>query len=247
MKRNITTEAVVLQSRRYLDLHRTLSLFSEDFGTIYVVAFGARKGKFAGKIEQFSSGLFHLYYNPVSQQYSLVDVESDNDGTQIRDTLTTTYHAAFMAEVTLKIARGESQAHFALLKEAYAALQARRNTDLVLIQYLWRFIAVAGLAPDLCICPICEKRYQADELLYFNNALLSPCCQHCQDGEANNQQLLLGPGARHYLQFTSELSFPHAIEVQLSEVAMKRMKRYFVRYVATIGGFELKSLTWVME
>lgn len=58
MKRNITTEAVILQSRRYLDLHRTLSLFSEDFGTIYVVAFGARKGKFAGKIEQFSSRHF---------------------------------------------------------------------------------------------------------------------------------------------------------------------------------------------
>lgn len=247
MRRNITTEAIVLQSRRYLDLHRTLSLFSADFGTIYVVAFGARKGKFAGKIEQFSSGLFHLYHNPVRNQYSLVDVEGDNDGTNIRDNLNATYHAAFMAEVTLKIARGESQAHFLLLKEAYAALQARRNTDLVLIQYLWRFIAVAGLAPDLHYCPICEKSYQSDEVLYFNNALLSPCCQQCQDGDLSNKQLLLGPGGRRYLQFTSELLFAHAIEVELSEVATKRMKRYFVRYVATIGALELKSLTWVME
>ena len=247
MNRNLTTSAIVLLGRRWGDLHRSITLYSKDLGLIHALAYGARKGKLAGKIEQFLSGVFYLYHNPVKNDYSIIDVEIQTTGERIRNDLTRTYAASFMAELVMRMEGGDRQSVHALLQQAYALLDANESIDRIIIQFIWRFIAISGLQGDLASCPICEKHYSEEEILFFNTVIHAPCCGDCSDVDNDSFQLALGPGARKYLMFTSDMDFYGAVAITLNEPTARRIKRYMLRYASIVAGGDLKTLAVVME
>lgn len=244
MERNLTTSAVVLRSRRWGDLHRMVTLASAELGIIDALAYGARKGKLAGRIDLFLVGVFFLYHNPVRGDYTIVDVEPAVGSEHIRADLRRMYMASFMAELVIKMHGGDCQALFDLISQSFALLddQAPCTPDTVLIQFIWRLIEVSGLGPDLVACPICERPYGAEEALSFNTAMHAPCCTGCADVDVSNGEMALGPGARRYLLYTVDLPLEDAVGVQLSETATERIRLYMLRYATVIAGGVLKSL-----
>ena len=70
---------------------------------------------------------------------------------------------------------------------------------LVFIQYIWKFIVIMGLEPDLISCPICGTPYNDKERLSFNTGLHTPCCGDCGDVDSEGFEYALGPGGRRYL------------------------------------------------
>lgn len=244
MERNLTISAVVLRSRRWGDLHRMVTLASAELGIIDALAYGARKGKLAGRIGLFLIGVFFLYHNPIRGDYTIVDVEPAVAAEHIRADLRRMYIASFMAELVLKMHGGDSQALYDLISHSFALLdaQATGTADTVLIQFIWRLIDISGLEPDLVACPICERLYGAEEALSFNTAMHAPCCTVCADVDVANGEMALGPGARRYLLYTAGIPLGEAVGVQLSETATERIRLYMLRYAAIIADGVLKSL-----
>ncbi len=244
MERNIVTKAVVLKSRRWGDLHRMITLATADLGMIDAIAYGARKGKLSGRVDLFLVGVFYLYHNPVRNDYSIVDVEPMVTSENVRNDLKRMYLASFIAELVLKMHGGDSGSLFNLLGQTYSLLEMPQTcpTDVVIIQFIWRLIEILGLTPDLIDCPVCERKYADDEILFFNTAIHAPCCGNCADVDVQGGEMALGPGARRYLVFTSAMELQEAVGVPLSETATQRIRLYMLRYASNIAGGGLKSL-----
>lgn len=239
MERNITTLAVVLQSRRWGELHRKVSLLTPELGIVDVLVYGARKGRQAGKAERFLTGRFFLYYNPVRQEYSLVDVEPLAAHEALGEDLRRVWAASFCVELILRTGGGESLLLFLLLTQTLDLLSDGAVVDRVLIQYVWKLLHIAGNAAGLESCPVCDRLYEPDEILGFSLSLLAPCCRSCA-GEGD--EMILPPGARRYLALTEKLEMPEAVSVELSEAAQQRIKAYMLRYASLFAGGGLKTL-----
>ena len=245
MERNLTTSAIVLRSRRWGDLHRRITIISAELGIVDVLAYGARKGKLSGRIDQFLHGRFYLYHNPVRGDYSVIDVEPIVSGDRIRNDLKRTYAASVMAELILKMNGGDYVSLFALLASAFALLDREDGAavDRIVIQFIWKLVEISGIAPNLLNCPVCDKRYLDDEVLFFNTAIHAPCCRLCSDVDAQSGEMALGPGARKYLVFTNGLPISDAVRVPLSDAANERIKLYMLRYASIAAGGGLKTLS----
>ena len=243
MERNLTTEAIVLTSRRWGELHRLVTMLSPSLGVFDAVVYGARKGKLAGGIEPCSIGTFFLYHNQVRKEYSVSDIEVCFDPTVIKEDLASLYVAHAMNEIVIRMHGGDHEALYTIL-DTHVRLLGTREHDprRVLIQFIWRFVGVMGLEPDLHVCPGCSKRYGEREILSFHTAMHTPCCATCSDIGSDGFELALGPGARRYLDLTRSLDPRIAVTVELSETATVRLLYYMVRYVTNILGSPLRTL-----
>ncbi len=241
MERNIATKAIVLSSERSGNADRRLRLLSEELGIIHVTSFGARKSNKTVKAGFLADGTFFLYHNPVKNSYTLSDADIGSSHTAILEDLDADYTAMCFSELLIRTNGGDQQATYRLLKGSLAALETQVvSKSQVLIQFIWNLIDVLGMRPDLTCCPSCGRTYTENEILGFSYPLTAPCCQSCATVDSS---MLLPPGARRYLAFTSSLSFGQAVTVALSSTARLRIKRYLFRYVTMIlGGRPLKTL-----
>lgn len=243
MERNLTTEAIVLTSRRWGELHRLVTLLSPTLGVFDAVAYGARKGKLAGGIEPFAIGTYFLYHDRVRKEYSIKDIELENQDPSIKENLTRLYAGHAMAEMAMRMHGGDHEELYGVLT-SHIKLLGSESTEprRLCIQFIWRLIDIMGLAPDLEACPLCGRQYNDREILSFHTGLHSPCCSSCADIDREGFELALGPGARRYLSLTRPLDPGIAVSVELSEAATQRLFSYMVRYVTNILGSPLRSL-----
>lgn len=243
MERNITTDAIVLTSRRWGELHRLATLLSPKLGNIRVVVYGGRKGKLASAVKPFTIGKFFLYYNNVRKDYSLKDVDITNFGEHISSNILNLYVALPMVEIAMRVEGGDwKNLYYLLLAHLQLFEDEKVDAKRIFIQYVWRLIELIGLQSDLSLCPVCLKNYSDDELLYFNNQMHTACCFNCCDNRSDSYVGILPPGARRYLRLTETLSLEQAMLIEISQVATERLFRYVITYITSILGSPLKSL-----
>ncbi len=241
MERNVSSLAIVLHSIRYGQMNRRLKLLTVDFGLIDVVSYGARKSLKAVKGDVFSDGQFFLYYNPVKRDYTLKDVQLIATHDEIRTDLGANYAALFFCELIINTNGGDSASQYGLLSKALDMLCSHQSlVARILIQFVLRLLDICGLQADFTSCPICERAYASEEIVRFNSQMGSPCCEACATLDT---AMLLGPGARRYLNLTKGMDFYSAVAVELSERATLRIKAYMLRYASLLSGKELKTLS----
>ena len=239
MERNIQTQAIVLAVRKYGELHKSVTLLCPELGLVDAIIYGGRKGKKTALAPLFSISDMQLYYNPVKKEYSIVEAVSSFIPSSISEDLGSTYAAAFFCEIITKAPSDDSNQTFLLLRDALVTLDnAPTLRKRIIISFIWQLMHIAGTAPNLGFCPSCDKVYGQDEVLYFSSSLSSPCCKSCSD----NQNLILPPGARRYLSFTSEKNFLDSVEVELNPAAEERIISYMLKWASIFAQTNLKTL-----
>ncbi|NQT60084.1 MAG: DNA repair protein RecO [Bacteroidetes bacterium] len=244
MERNIRTEAIILSSRRMGDLHRSVTLLSPNLGILQAAAFGAQKGKskLSGWVEPYVSGTFNLYYNPVKQQYKIVDIDSCEFREFLRLDVYAFYLASFWSELIIKTyaGGGEYSDLYNLILESLSVLGVGREADNhnLLVQTIWRFLTIIGYAPELVDCPECGKTLDNSETLVFDADSNAFLCSMC----GTYEELVIYQGARKYLLYTQELSVKDAVAVHLSSKAMDSLKKVLISLVLHVVGGPLKTL-----
>ncbi len=239
MERNVTTLGTVIQTRRYGEMHRKISVLTPEMGILDVTVYGARKGKALGKADLFLTGKFYLYHNPVRGDYTLQDVEILAPHEPLRGDYDLMWAASFCCELAQRTHGGDSTVLFMLLEQALDLLATGSDPDRTIIQFVWKLLSNAGNAPDLEQCPVCDRPYEQSETLSFELSMLVPCCSDCSNGY---DEMNLPPGARRYLAVTQELELVDAVAVPLSAVATGRIRSYMLRYASLFAGGGLKTL-----
>ena len=244
MERNIRTEAIILSSRRMGDLHRSVTLLSPDLGLLQAAAFGAQKGKskLSGWVEPFVSGVFNLYYNPVKQQYKIMDIGTCKFREFLRLDIYAFYLASFWAELIIKTygGGGEYRDLYNLIMESLDVLSNGAGVDNqnLLVQTIWRFLTIIGYAPELGECPECGKSLANSETLVFDTGVNAFLCSSC----GRYQELAIYQGSRKYLLYTRTLPLQDAVAVNLSGKAMDNLRKVLISLVLHVVGGSLKTL-----
>ncbi len=239
MQRDIITQAIVLHTRRDGINNINISLLSVDLGLIIVRSFGAKTSKKAPKAFRFQEGEFFLYYNPSKKQYILKDLNLISTHDNLFTNYTSIVTASIMSEIILKTYSDDFSYIYNIFTKSLDLLEDDTvNKDVILLQFILRFIKSHGFFEDFLHCPSCDKIYEEDEVLYFLDSMSVPSCKNC----SNTSNMILPPKARKYLKITMEMNLEDAIGVKLFEATATRIKIYMIRWITKIIGYPLKSI-----
>ncbi len=242
MIRNRTVEAVVLAHRRTSGQHRRAVLLSPEVGMIEADAYGAKRGSLTGKINQFISGTCVLYYNPVRKTWKIEDFSPDRYRPYITASLPVMYTASFFSECIMKtfVGGGEYNDLFHITLSAMDGLSEPSQRDLVIIQFLWRYLTVSGFLSQPGVCSACSRTVPKEESMFLDRHNTALVCSGCLEHGPGSG--LLYPGARAYLDYTLGLGFSDALKVGLGSEASVKLKILLISMMDLLTEGSLKTI-----
>ncbi len=248
-----TTSAVLIRRIAYGDYDLILTFFSIDRGKISLIAKSAKKSKkrFAGILEPFSAlelvGILPKRKGlPVLQEAVLL-----HPFPAIRKSIIKTAYASYWTElVNAWMEEGQPQKDlYRLLTEALHQLDAGLLPEAgISILFQIRFIAMAGLLPNLTDCNTCGTivdQIQQDRI-HFDLAKGGLVCKKCCPNP-DGRMLGLARGTIKNLVWMSKSDLEKAKRVRLSAQAVCEgldMLEHFVPYHV---GKKLKSLSFLKQ
>ncbi len=237
-------DALVLHTRRIGEYHKGISCVTPGLGLINAIVYGAYRGKskFSGITEPFSYVFLHLYYNPVKKVYKVSDAEEKRSFSALKENLSRFYRASLFSEIVLKShgGGGDSKNIFSLLKEAFSFLNVcdTSKMDLAVIQYLWRFLLLSGMNPDLHFCGRCGRKVGTNEVFLFVPEENAFVCGNC----GTSGSFKLNGGERKYLEYTGRQEFEAAVKVGLDTSSVFLLRQFLLSLIQNFLEFPLRSL-----
>lgn len=227
MQRTSSTDALILRTNRIGEIHRGVVMLTPDDGLIRAIAHGAgsARGKLRGATVPFCLGRAYLYTNPVSRSTKVTDMDAVEFFTGIRGNLKKYYTASLWAELVLKtFANGGAAAElFDLMRDALTELDRRPSPDAdnVSIQFLWRFLRLAGSGPDLEHCACSGETLDPRAPAWYSRTEDG----FCAEGLAHDQSIQWSPGIRAFFRHANALSLQDALKVAPPAGSVTTMKR----------------------
>ncbi|MCF0238559.1 MAG: DNA repair protein RecO [Sphaerochaetaceae bacterium] len=235
-----TTDAIVIGTRKFGEIHKSLTLFSPTLGSFDAIVFGGRKGKKTALAPLFAIGQYTIYENPVKKEFSIAEGQDFFVPSNITNDIYLTYAASFFCEVVNKCQTDNAQEIFDILSKSLILLENEPSLrKRVIIAFIWKFLLSSGTVPDLTMCPECERTYKNDEILGFSNASYTPACMDCSD----NKDFILPPGARRYLIYTSNKTLEESAHVILNPKAEDRILHYLLKWLSIFSQNSFKTLS----
>jgi len=245
MNRNIKTDSIILRSRRIGELHKGLTCLTRTHGIIEALAYGAGKGKgkLSGLVDPFSLLYLYLYFDPVKDNYKVSEIEQKTIFPDIRLDLKKFYIASFWAEIVLKSfsGGGESQLVYPLLAKSLVILNRADNNEqnLILIQFIWRYLEISGFQSDLNNCSRCEKSFSESEIVLFDERKNEVVCSGCKN---QGDMFQFSQGGLKYLKYSSKLEIEQSMNIGLDSKSVDGLKRILIAMVQGIVEYPLNTL-----
>ncbi|HTP59386.1 MAG TPA: DNA repair protein RecO [Spirochaetia bacterium] len=243
MYRNISTQAIVIRRERLGEFHKSLVLLTSDMGLVRAVAYGAYRMNSSLRMgsEPFTVSQARLYCNPVKQSYKVTELEIRQTFESLLKDFSRVAAASLWAEVALKsYAAGEtSNELFELFRGCLHFLeQAEAKTEAyVTIQFLWRFLSLAGYQPAAESCCQCGAPFR-DRSASFSPAIHGFLCSSCAPTSARS----VPAGALRYLAATGHLQLSQAVDVTLEPAGLSALRHGLPLMVQAVLEGELVTL-----
>jgi DNA repair protein RecO (recombination protein O) len=243
MYRNVSTQAIVIRRERLGEFHKSLVLLTSDMGLVRAVAYGAYRMNNSLRMgsEPFTVSLARLYNNPVKQSYKVTELEIRHTFDSLLKDFSRLAAASLWAEVALKsYAAGETSDE--LFRLFLGSLQLLDRADAkgepyVTIQFLWRFLSLAGYQPLADACCQCGTPFQ-QRSASFSPAIHGFLCSSCVPADARQ----VPAGALRYLAATGQLPLSSSVEVTLEPAGLAALRRVLPLMVQAVLEGELVTL-----
>jgi len=253
MARNRRTEGIILRSRRFGEYHKSLEILSAEEGLFQAIAYGALKGKsrLAGVSEPFVEGEMYLYHDPVRDRFKLseVDVRDRHDG--LREDLDRYYIASFWVEFVIKsfAGGGEFVSLYSLLHSALSTLERTVRYDAITVHFIWRYLDLLGLRPDLSHCARCGSPLAQETVVRLGEEGFT--CYSCAEGGGGaldewGRDFLLRSAGSSFARIEEYLGAAEAGESrenrELQSRELEKLKRILLHLVQDVVERPLNSL-----
>ncbi len=247
MFRTSITEAVVLHSHRFGEFHKGVTLLTRDQGILRAVAHGAQKARsrLRGATESFVRATVYLYHDPVKDAYKITDMTVVSVYESLRADLQLYYTATLWAEVVLKSygGGGSHPAVFRLLVDCLERLEREGGTraPYASVQFLWRYLRLAGLRPDTGGCARCGKSLAPDMDAFLDAFGTAFVCAEC----AGQPGAALDPGARRLLETTETIALSQALRYGLEQRSLSGLREVLYRLLEGLLETRLNTLAYM--
>lgn len=235
------TAGVILKSYRIAEYHKGIVVLSPDLGMLNATVFGAYKGKskLSGVSEAYSLGDFLLYHDPVKDRYKVTEITPRKALDNIRQDLDLYYTASFWSELLIKsfAGGGEFERLYRFVATALQQLNDAARSELVNIQFMWRYLGIIGFQPEIRQCNECGRVLEREEKLYYQNGdFVGQECRAAMDAP------FLSAAARNYLLHSASLPMQRTVSVDLPERERQQLKKLLFLLIEDMVGFPLNTL-----
>mgnify|MGYP001060040846 CR=1 FL=1 len=244
MERRHTTPAIILRAYRIGEIHRGVVMLTPDEGLVRAIAHGAlsQKGKLRGSTVPVTLGDCFLYNDPVRQSVKITDMRPTEHHVGLREDIKRFYTASLWTELILQTyaAGGSTGELFHLFTESLRLLDHGNGdvADRISIQFLWRFLALAGSRPDLEVCACSGEALSRDESIYYTAVEQG----FCSEAFATDAMIRWSAGIAAYMRHTATLDLPPALHVTPPAEAVPRIKRVIYLLVQELAEMPLHSI-----
>lgn len=236
----VSTDALVLQLRDYMESSRIVRLATRELGLVSAIAKGARRqrAKSGSPLDLFADGVAHLHVRPTRELQTLAGFDGAAGQAWLATDLERILAASAVAEVALRVLHEEPNvpAYEALVGTLAAIARAPADrVDAEALAGAWRLVAALGFTPALDACTSCDTPLAPDEEpVRFVPVLGGVCCARCLARGGPGRQLPAHVRAtlRRWVEGggqPAELASPEAAELR----AHRRLLREFLEAHAT--------------
>ncbi len=200
------------------EINRLVTLLSPSVGLVRAMAYGAAKTTSRLRLATllFMHADLRVYRDPVKDHYKITEIACREDFGGIRASVARYFAASLWAEVVLRSAGAVEPADlYALLLDCLLALHASGPAAprSLSAQFIWRYLGLAGLQPDLHGCAACDRPLAPSVAGYLSERYGDIRCADC----SAPSDPTFSAGARAYLSHTQTLAPARAAAVRLQD------------------------------
>lgn len=238
--RNWSCKACILSLNWLASSHKVAKVLIQDDESTSILdafLFGGAKSKLAGFVLPYYTGILYLYTNPVKDSHKIIDFNVEKMRFGIRESLPRIWAASFAAEVCIKMKGADWQ----LMNAFFDGINRSDPGECKrgVLRFVWRLAHSAGLAPHFYGCSNCKKFDTSS--LYFDHTSGEFFCSSCTFNKHTSS--ILTVEALDYLYKVQYLPAKVSRCMQLSDEAVSLLSTFLFRFIVSITGSELYSLS----
>jgi DNA repair protein RecO (recombination protein O) len=183
----LKSEAIVLETIRWKESSKIVTLFSREWGIIKVIARGVYRNKstFAGKLESLNR--IDTVINSKDSRSLQILTEADviDSFNVVRMDLERLPYALAILELIRQTVHEQHSdtIFFDFIIEMLNALKSSTDPPVIFIYFLLKLVSFLGFKPNFDICQVCEKPL-ASGYSFFSLENGTIYCQDCAEGAA---------------------------------------------------------------
>ncbi|MCK5201120.1 MAG: DNA repair protein RecO, partial [Spirochaetales bacterium] len=153
------------------------------------------------------------------------------------------YIASFWSELLLRSfsGGGESELVYPLLAGSLKELNKadKAGQTLILIQFVWRYLGIAGFRPDTEHCGQCDRMFIESEQVWFDERDNQLICDKCR---TSMDLVKFTSGSLKYLRHTEKLDLEKSMRIGLDDRSADTLKRIMLIIIQGIVEYPLNTL-----
>jgi DNA repair protein RecO (recombination protein O) len=249
MTRSHCYSALILRSRPSGESNRDVWLLTAEAGLIRVTVFGGPKSRLRSYASPFHSGQAWVYHDPVKDSRKLTDFDVRSWRPGLRELYERAMAADAMAETILSSHGGGGNWGTALaLAESFLDALAEAGSEAcarLTVWFLWQWVGLLGLMPELDRCCACGNAASPGEMLRYSRREGGMVCGGCSGGAGQGFGLVeAGPGCRRWLETVRPLSPDQTARFTLDAKSFTEAKALAAAILSEALGRRLASWEW---
>lgn len=241
------TDAIILRRADFGEADRLLTIFSQEYGKLRLLAKGVRKttSRKAGHVELF------MLTNMLVAQGRTWDIISQAEIVEayrhLREDLDKTGHAYYLAELTDRFTEEHdpNAPLFQLLALTLAHIDHTDDAFVVLRYFELHLLGLTGYQPQLHFCAVCEEPLQPVENNYFHFADGGALCP--THGETRPNAELIPLAVLKVLRYLQAEPWENVINLQLTPATRQHVEELLLGYITFVLERRLKSVDFLRK
>lgn len=233
------TSGIVLKGQNYGEAGKILTVFTERFGKVKVLAKGIRKIKshLAGSLEPFM--LLDMQLHEGKTFYIVTSAQIERDFPNIHNDIRKTAQAFFLGELVDKFLQ-EEQKLTDVFMLFVSSLESLENSDrLIFIRaFELKLVEALGFQPELYNCVHCKQKI-SPENNFWDAVEGGVICENCQNDFHHGHEV--SDEAIKLLRFIEQNNFAKINLLKLRQEILDETEELLAKYIRNILERELKS------
>lgn len=256
MNRSFSCSAIILNIKENSNNNATVSILTKDNGVIYATMYGGAKSRFKSIISPYNTGKINLYENPEKNQTKITDFEVENFHLSFSNSLYKTFAAALATEIIIKTHCAASYEQSFLLLQGFLdgmELCNEEQCKLGLLRFLWRYLELLGIQPEIENCNFCSKDFfklpfTINSVFYYNISNNFFICEQCftQNNSTSNStfsnSFRLSYNALFYLYGISNFLPKDSRNLHITKIEYEQIKQLIFFLIENNISTKLNSL-----
>ncbi len=232
MNRTHSYYATIISLKPSGENNFSVTVLSKELGISYATLYGGPKSKLKSLVSLWNSGILYLYENPDKKQAKITDFDVKNFHESFSKNLFKTYAANLAAELAIKTnCAGSNEECYRIISGFLDGMDLcnEEQSRLGLIRFLWRYIGLLGVQPEVKHCNMCscnlENSYYNDlnNIFYCENCVKEKAGSLSDSGNAGHLYKLQKE-AINYLDSISNLSPKEVRNIVISKESYEEIR-----------------------